>query len=86
MTAIWSNHMTKAASVKGRWRIVEMQLWDKDFLDMMEPAYIVFDGKSGGEFVPTGDFCGHETDAAGVMRDTCSERCCTMAHLRIGYM
>jgi hypothetical protein len=27
-----------------------MQLWDKDFLDMMEPAYIVFDGKSGGEF------------------------------------
>jgi hypothetical protein len=50
LTAIWSNHMTKAASVKGRWRIVEMQLWDKDFLDMMEPAYIVFDGKSGGEF------------------------------------
>ena len=42
--------MTRAASVKGRWRIVEMQLWDKDFLDMMEPAYIVFDGKSGGEF------------------------------------
>jgi hypothetical protein len=28
-----------------------MELWDKDFLDMMEPAYIAFDGKAGGEFV-----------------------------------
>ncbi len=27
-----------------------MQLWDKDFLDMVEPAYIAFDGTSGGEF------------------------------------
>jgi len=42
--------MTKAAPLKGRWRIVEMALWDNDFLDMMEPAYIAFDGKFGGEF------------------------------------
>ena len=42
--------MTKAALLKGRWRIVETKLWDKDFLDMMEPAYIAFDGKAGGEF------------------------------------
>jgi hypothetical protein len=42
--------MTKAASLNGKWRIVEMELWDKDFLDMMEPAYIAFDSKSGGEF------------------------------------
>ena len=41
--------MTKAA-IKGKWRIVKMALWDKDFLDMMEPAHITFDGKSGGEF------------------------------------
>jgi hypothetical protein len=34
--------MIKAASLKGRWRIVEMELWDEDFLDMMEPAYIAF--------------------------------------------
>ena len=42
--------MTKAAPLKGRWRIVETKLWDKEFLDMMEPAYIAFDGKAGGDF------------------------------------
>jgi hypothetical protein len=42
--------MTKATPLKGRWRIVETKLWDKDFLDMMEPAYIAFDGKAGGNF------------------------------------
>jgi hypothetical protein len=30
--------MTKVR-LKGKWRIVETKLWDKDFLDMMEPAY-----------------------------------------------
>jgi hypothetical protein len=40
---------TKRALI-GKWRIIEMELWDKDFLDMMEPAYIAFDGKAGGEF------------------------------------
>ena len=44
--------MNKAATLKGKWRIVEMELWDKDFLDMMDPAYIAFDGKAGGEFSP----------------------------------
>ena len=34
-----------AALLKGKWRIVEMELWDNDFLDMMGPAYIAFDGK-----------------------------------------
>jgi hypothetical protein len=37
-------------SLAGRWRIIEMALWDRDFLDMMEPAYIAFDSKFGGEF------------------------------------
>ena len=37
-------------SLKGRWRIVEMDLWDNDFLDLVEPAYILF-GDAGGEFV-----------------------------------
>jgi hypothetical protein len=41
--------MTKVR-LKGRWRIVETKLWDKDYLDMMEPAYIAFDGKTGGKF------------------------------------
>jgi hypothetical protein len=34
----------------GRWRIVEADLWDRDYLDLVEPAYISF-GKDGtGEF------------------------------------
>ncbi len=28
-----------------------MELWDNDFLDLMEPAYIFFDGNAAGEFV-----------------------------------
>jgi hypothetical protein len=24
----------------GKWRIIEMGLWDNDYLDMVEPAYI----------------------------------------------
>jgi hypothetical protein len=36
--------------LKGKWRIVEMAMWDTAFLDMMEPAYILFEGKTGGEF------------------------------------
>jgi hypothetical protein len=35
----------------GKWRIVEMALWDSDFLDMLEPAYISFDAQGRGEFV-----------------------------------
>jgi hypothetical protein len=37
-------------TLNGRWRITETELWDRGFLDMMEPAYILFDGTSGGEF------------------------------------
>lgn len=38
-------------SLAGKWRIVEMELWGADFLDMLEPAYIAFDGKGSGEFL-----------------------------------
>jgi hypothetical protein len=34
--------------VKGKWRIVAMAMWDKTFLDMIEPAHISFDGQDGG--------------------------------------
>ena len=34
----------------GRWRIVKTELWDADFLDLVQPAYISFDVKGGGEF------------------------------------
>jgi hypothetical protein len=39
-----------ASPLIGKWRITEMALWDGDFLDTMEPAYIAFDSKSGGAF------------------------------------
>lgn len=34
----------------GKWRIAEMPDYTDDFPDMMEPAYIFFDGNGGGEF------------------------------------
>jgi hypothetical protein len=36
--------------MKGKWRIVEMPDYTPDFPDMVEKAYIQFDGKGGGEF------------------------------------
>jgi hypothetical protein len=35
----------------GKWRIIEMELWDSDFLDLVEPAYIRFDRQGRGAFV-----------------------------------
>jgi hypothetical protein len=34
----------------GRWRIVEADLWDRDYLDLVEPAYIAFARNGRGEF------------------------------------
>ena len=36
--------------VVGRWRIIEADLWDSDYLDLVEPAYIILDGDGRGEF------------------------------------
>jgi|ERR1700733_14835103 hypothetical protein len=36
--------------MKRKWRIVEMADYESDYPDMMEPAYILFDGEGGGEF------------------------------------
>ena len=35
------------APFQGRWRIAEMALWAKDAVDLVEPAYIRFDGEEG---------------------------------------
>ncbi len=35
--------------MRGRWRIVEMEAWDADFIDLMGPAHIQFDD-GGGNF------------------------------------
>lgn len=38
-----------AKAFAGRWRIVEMDSWDSDFLDLVEEAHLTFEGKSDGE-------------------------------------
>jgi hypothetical protein len=35
--------------LKGKWRIVEAELWDRDYLDLVEPASITIDDRGGGE-------------------------------------
>lgn len=44
--------MTKKGrnSILGKWRIVETDLWDKDYLDMLGPARITFQANGTGEF------------------------------------
>lgn len=37
-------------SMQGQWRIIEMEVWDKDFLDLMGPARITIDARGQGEF------------------------------------
>ena len=34
----------------GKWRIVEADLWDRDYLDLVEPAHITFADHGQGEF------------------------------------
>lgn len=36
--------------MKGKWRITKLPGYDPDYADMVETAYILFDGKGGGEF------------------------------------
>ncbi len=36
-------------SVVGKWRIVEADLWDRDYLDLVGPAHITFHGDGHGE-------------------------------------
>ena len=38
-----------AKAFVGRWRIVEMDVWDKDFLDLVETAHLTFKGAPDGE-------------------------------------
>ncbi len=41
----------RTSPLLGRWRITEMELRDAEFVDMLEPAYITFEAKGGGEFL-----------------------------------
>ncbi len=35
--------------VIGRWRIIEADQWDREYLDLVEPAFIRFDRDGSGE-------------------------------------
>jgi hypothetical protein len=37
-------------SLAGRWRIVTMELWDTDAIDLVTPGFIEFDGQRSGRF------------------------------------
>jgi hypothetical protein len=41
--------LPKLIAEAGRWRILEMDNWDSDFLDLAEEAHLTFKGKSDGE-------------------------------------
>lgn len=38
-----------AKAFAGRWRIIEMDVWDNDFLDLVEEAHLTFKGSADGE-------------------------------------
>lgn len=38
-----------AKAFAGRWRIVEMDVWDDEFLDLVEQAHLTFKGAADGE-------------------------------------
>ena len=39
----------KSCKLLGKWRITKSDLWDKAHLDLVESAYILFEGKGHGE-------------------------------------
>ena len=45
-----------AKAFRGRWRIIEMEVWPDDYLDLIEPAHITFEGDTDGVFVFGGVF------------------------------
>jgi hypothetical protein len=38
-----------ACRLIGRWRIVEADIWDRDYLDLVEPAMLIIKGDGHGE-------------------------------------
>ena len=38
-----------AKAFAGRWRIVEMDVWNNDVLDLVEEAHLTFEGTADGE-------------------------------------
>ena len=40
----------RACALIGKWRIVEADLWDRDYLDLVEPAYMTIEDHGHGKF------------------------------------
>jgi hypothetical protein len=40
--------MTNLTGVTGRWRIVSMELWDANAIDLVEPGFIKFNNDRSG--------------------------------------
>jgi hypothetical protein len=34
----------------GKWRIIEMEMWDQDYIDLIIPGYFSFDNDDLGDF------------------------------------
>lgn len=50
---------SKSTSISGHWRIVWMEEWEQDYVDLVEPGYVRIDDKGYGDFmfgVVTGGF------------------------------
>jgi hypothetical protein len=45
-----------AKAFAGRWRIVEMDNWDSDFLDLVEEAHLTFAGTIQASFANAAEF------------------------------
>jgi hypothetical protein len=41
---------TDKAKYLGKWRIIEMEMWDQDYIDMLTPGYFSFDKDELGYF------------------------------------
>ena len=43
--------LLKPAPFLGKWRLVEMEQWDEDFIDLVETGHILFKRSGGGQMV-----------------------------------
>ena len=35
----------------GKWKITEMEQWDQEYIDLVEPGYVLFDKNDQGQFL-----------------------------------
>lgn len=64
----YSPRMSESTSIVGRWRITEMDNWDQEAVDLVQPGFIEFDddGLGGlGFIVVTGELDWRDADRDG---------------------